>query len=558
MFCRNCGAKILEGGSFCGSCGTPVKEETAAGGKKIDVSGEAGKNSSDVETQGKSRKPFIIGVCSVGLLLAIGAAVLFATGMIGGKDKPKEPLAGAEESEEEKAADSEEQEKEETAEDLVVEVTMEEKEREEDTEEEEPNQDVIEAKENTGEIDWRQSYRDAIEDNLAEIGLADSFGFHDINEDGIPEIFTHVASHVDIMLYVKKDGSVGIASAQKYHGNLLRNDDEVYNSPEEHIYTSLYEYNKNDDTYKPVEGKCISRKWDGNENTYFMGDTEISEQEYNAIQKEIDEIGWKDGHDSNYSLENYGLGTSGMLYAMDEWSSSDSEDGDYLCSDSAVRILTEEDIEKLRSGTYDDLPEGKGIIQMVVNEMYARKGYQFGVQGIQDYFETKEWYQKITERSHDQESIYQNMSEIEQANVQFLSSFSEDLQGSVDVEAEVAQIREWFYDTQERQDSLMYGEYGQGKYYFEFGYAIKGVLPAGYNEWDYTREYYYHNQELYFAFIFAGSEEYRLYFKDGKVIRYIDNNGTVYDYGNIGEGEQLGEKVKLESEALYPDVNCGL
>ena len=98
----------------------------------------------------------------------------------------------------------------------------------------------------------------------------------------------------------------------------------------------------------------------------------------------------------------------------------------------------------------------------------------------------------------------------------------------------------------------------QGIYYFEYGYAIKGVIPADYDDWGYTREYYYHDHELYFAFLFAGSEEYRLYFKDGKVIRYIDANGTVYDYGDIGEGEQLSERVRLESDALYPDVNCGL
>ncbi len=127
----------------------------------------------------------------------------------------------------------------------------------------------------------------------------------------------------------------------------------------------------------------------------------------------------------------------------------------------------------------------------------------------------------------------------------------------IDVETEVAQIREWYYDTQERQDSLMCCEYTQGTYYFEYGYAIKGVIPADYDDWGYTREYYYHNQELYFAFLFAGSEEYRLYFKDGKVIRYIDANGTVYDYGDIREGEQLGERVRLESDALYPGMNCG-
>jgi len=259
---------------------------------------------------------------------------------------------------------------------------MEEESVEEETDGEEPEQDANDVKENLGEIDWRQSYRDAIEDNLAEIGLADSYGFNDINEDGIPEIFTHVASHVDIMLYVKRDGSVGIVSAQKYHGNLLRGDEEVYNSPEEHIYTNMYHYAEDNDIYQPIEEQCIARKWDGNENKYFVDDKEISEQEYTAKQNEIDEIDWKYGDDSAYDSEHYGYGTAGMLLAIEAWGTSSSED----------------------------------------------------------------------------------------------------LQEAVDVEAEVAQIREWYYDTQERQESLMCCEYTQGIYYFEYGYAIKGVIPADYDD----------------------------------------------------------------------------
>ncbi len=400
------------------------------------------------------------------LLLVVGTAILFATGVLGGKDKPKVVIAEADEPK--KVADLDEQQKKEMEEKTMEEEPieeepdgeelMEEESVEEETDGEEPEQDANDVKENLGEIDWRQSYRDAIEDNLAEIGLADSYGFNDINEDGIPEIFTHVASHVDIMLYVKRDGSVGIVSAQKYHGNLLRGDEEVYNSPEEHIYTNMYHYAEDNDTYQPIEEQCIARKWDGNENKYFVDDKEISEQEYTAKQNEIDEIDWKYGDDSAYDSEHYGYGTAGMLLAIEAWGTSSSED----------------------------------------------------------------------------------------------------LQEAVDVEAEVAQIREWYYDTQERQDSLICCEYTQGIYYFEYGYAIKGVIPADYDDWGYTREYYYHDHELYFAFLFAGSEEYRLYFKDGKVIRYIDANGTVYDYGDIGEGEQLSERVRLESDALYPDVNCGL
>ena len=71
MFCRNCGAEIPEGGSFCGSCGTPVKEEPVAvrepedsrlvmegkeREKKTDASSEVRKNNPDMGVQSKVKK----------------------------------------------------------------------------------------------------------------------------------------------------------------------------------------------------------------------------------------------------------------------------------------------------------------------------------------------------------------------------------------------------------------------------------------------------------------------------------------------------------------------
>ncbi len=107
MFCRNCGAKIPEGGNFCCSCGNPVKEELTAGGfqgkrpviegqaegKRNDISREVRKNYPDMEASGKSRKWIMTGI----FLLAVGAVILFAAGVVGGKDKTEEvKLSGVE------------------------------------------------------------------------------------------------------------------------------------------------------------------------------------------------------------------------------------------------------------------------------------------------------------------------------------------------------------------------------------------------------------------------------------------------------------------------------
>ena len=99
------------------------------------------------------------------------------------------------------------------------------------------------------------------------------------------------------------------------------------------------------------------------------------------------------------------------------------EEGEYLCRYTSERLVTEEDVEKLNSKTYENLPQGKGIIQMVVNEMYARYGYQFQNEEIQSYFDQKEWYQKITVRSADMDDVIKSMTETERENVEFLSEY---------------------------------------------------------------------------------------------------------------------------------------
>lgn len=97
-------------------------------------------------------------------------------------------------------------------------------------------------------------------------------------------------------------------------------------------------------------------------------------------------------------------------------------DTEYLCSYSSERILTEEDITSLNAGTYQGLPNGKGIIQMVINEIYARHGYQFETPEVQQYFEQKEWYQNIRTRNADMDAVLRGMSQIERSNVEFLSA----------------------------------------------------------------------------------------------------------------------------------------
>jgi len=114
----------------------------------------------------------------------------------------------------------------------------------------------------------------------------------------------------------------------------------------------------------------------------------------------------------------------GETEEQEERKSQEETESGYLCDYSSKRLMTEADIKELNKGTYENLPQGKTIIQMVINEMYARYGYQFQSEEIQKYFEQKKWYQDIAVKNTDMNNILKNMTETEKKNVEFLSAYS--------------------------------------------------------------------------------------------------------------------------------------
>ena len=93
---------------------------------------------------------------------------------------------------------------------------------------------------------------------------------------------------------------------------------------------------------------------------------------------------------------------------------------DFLCPEAITKVLNEEDVEKLKNAVYVNLPQDKDIIQMVINEIYARNGYCFENQELQAYFDAKSWYVPSTDSEADMDSIYAGMSEIDKANIDML------------------------------------------------------------------------------------------------------------------------------------------
>ncbi len=636
MFCRNCGAEIPEGGSFCGSCGTPVKEDPAAlrepegsrpvmegkeREKKIDVSSEVRKNNPDIGAQSKGRKSLIIGVCSGALFLAVGTAILFATGVLGGKDKPKEVIAEAEEPE--KAADSEEQQKEEMEEKPVEETKKpEQKEPEQDISSEEMANEAFEA------------YKAYIREKRYDGEGRYSYCLFYLDEDDYPELsirFESGSTGNRYHLYVFQDGevtetdfigmnefgmykersgylydmlshtgtiscNVGILNGASVE-MLAEESYDCFNEDGKEVGTALEEefrekfgisdegwrhtvdYATLEDAFEQLGSdgagnKRVNEKADWRQsytNAIENGEIRGYEQGYafNDINSDgVPELFIHAGSHSDFMLYVKADGSvdgvsaqyynGNMLYGHNEWyNSPEGEITDivyyYDENEDVYKPVEGKSLEQKQDGSeniflIDDSEVSEQVYNTRLKEI-GDMGWEYGQTSEYDAehygCQTEDIIRAITEYQETPQPI-QEENETDGSEITY-----------IDVETEVAQIREWYYDTQERQDSLMCCEYTQGTYYFEYGYAIKGVIPADYDDWGYTREYYYHGHELYFAFLFAGSEEYRLYFKDGKVIRYIDANGTVYDYGDIREGEQLGERVRLESDALYPGMNCG-
>ncbi len=130
---------------------------------------------------------------------------------------------------------------------------------------------------------------------------------------------------------------------------------------------------------------------------------------------------------------------------------------------------------------------------------------------------------------------------------------------TMDVEADVLQIRDMYdrivngissnsYDiTVVDEGVVAYSEQNEIK-------AI--VVKKDYEGYDYARYYYYDGDKLFFTY-YEGSDSHRLYFSEGKLIRWrycpdsTDNNKAInYDLENTSEYYQWEDDVLTDSEKM--------
>ena len=126
-----------------------------------------------------------------------------------------------------------------------------------------------------------------------------------------------------------------------------------------------------------------------------------------------------------------------------------------------------------------------------------------------------------------------------------------------DVETEVSRIRAIYNDTVANMDrwSVVVEQEGINMYYNEWDLKCV-IIPKGAWDMDYSRYYYYENQELIFAY-YEAKDAHRFYFYEGELMRwrYTPNaqdaqNATNYDWANTAEYNQWETIVRNEGNAF--------
>lgn len=127
----------------------------------------------------------------------------------------------------------------------------------------------------------------------------------------------------------------------------------------------------------------------------------------------------------------------------------------------------------------------------------------------------------------------------------------------INVEDEVKRIRNDYNNVQKQKSNPQQHPVDKNiKIYYVEDNVVSIEITSGYNDIDYSRIYYFDKDgKLYFAFVFDRKRENRLYFKNNILIRYIDENGEIYNlYENL-ENCMWCELVLYESYELLESVN---
>lgn len=95
---------------------------------------------------------------------------------------------------------------------------------------------------------------------------------------------------------------------------------------------------------------------------------------------------------------------------------------EYLCFEIDEEVIDDvsySDLVKKINKDYSEMPAGKTVSQMIINEIYARHGYVFKTKEISKFFEAKSWYEPDTS---DMSEITSRLNKTELKNIKYLQS----------------------------------------------------------------------------------------------------------------------------------------
>ena len=99
----------------------------------------------------------------------------------------------------------------------------------------------------------------------------------------------------------------------------------------------------------------------------------------------------------------------------------------FLCVFSDSLLITQADLDAIFQNPPDDLPEEYSVAEMILFEMYARRGFTFRDTSLREYFEDKAWYQAAPGKTDNRNVILARMNDIERQNLAFLESLQNEI-----------------------------------------------------------------------------------------------------------------------------------
>lgn len=425
MFCTKCGNEIKPGNKFCVKCGTPVRvpEASAAQGepqkrtvqpevKKLSETQtqQKEKNLRETQPQQKEKKPREIQPqqtvsdfhekekkqsknSAAAVLIAVIVVAVFAIGGTIGylmwNNADSEATFAKEEKTEKRIEDSEKMAEE--ASEAETEEIVSETEQSENSEAENPAVTV--------EVDAAlvaeavQAYQAYVQSNT-DMAYYGSYVFMNINGDCVPELFYNSGVTAGGLLLLSYFGGT-------VHENWLPMGDFHYLEYQNKMYLSSGRMDVySDDIFSLKSGELVpvTSGWYGLEDNstlfdadgnaipyvYFWEEEEMTESDYEQkIMENIDlsaETKWIASDTVEHAFFNYSSGVpelKGITLTADI-----GQDGDILPA-SSTDYLTESEIQMLSDEE----------LRLARNEIYARHGYIFKDEELQEYFMSKSWYE---------------------------------------------------------------------------------------------------------------------------------------------------------------------